>query len=260
MLEAVGPRSGLALLVVGPVESGHCGGSIPAGRASRPSGRPRREPGRSRPGHRKMRARARPSRFNFANFEVGEPGSRRIRRNQARRTLHLQAETASNPGRRAPSTARASSSGLWLPMRSLEPSSEVEPDAPVAPGVEDPLAVAAVADAPAAVVGRSGGTGRPRPGRCVADRDGPAVGGDPAEPDADLGRGDHRRHPEHADHERGPGRPGRRRSRAEMVRPCGRHERAGRAAPAQQVDHQARRHHQAQQRRRSTSRTAAPRG
>ena len=47
----------------------------------------------------------------------------------------------------------ASSSGRWLPIRSRVPSAKLEADAAVAAGVEDALAVAAGADAPAAVVG-----------------------------------------------------------------------------------------------------------
>src|SRR5512135_1655870 len=60
---------------------------------------------------------------------------------------------------------------------------EVQADAAVAPGVEDALAVAARADAPAPVVGQ-GPVADDLQALDRADRDDAAVGGDPAEPDA----------------------------------------------------------------------------
>src|SRR5205809_153810 len=73
------------------------------------------------------------------------------------------------------------------------PVRQLEAHAPVAAGVEDAFAVAAGADAPAAVVGE-GPVLDYRVSADLGDRDHAAVDRHPAEPDADLGRGHLGRH------------------------------------------------------------------
>src|SRR5579864_9395067 len=76
----------------------------------------------------------------------------------------------------------------------------VQPESAVAPRAQHALAVAAASHTPEAIVG-DGTVTDDLEAVDVAERDVVPVGGDPAEPDANVGWRDFRGHPEHADNE-----------------------------------------------------------